>query len=379
MFTATVLLSVAALRVRTAAEWAGAGSALLVLLGLHTFGNLVREQPILVVTCCALAFALAFAATPARWRGVVAAGNLVIAMFIVEIGLLVWVIHASAYLLGRRGLSRPAVVTLSGICAGYFVLRFLVLPAGAPTLFPRDTGFGFSTLGVDELRRDFGSRPLVLYAYNVAASMSSVLFSEPRAGVFQFVARLRDGGLHPWMWTSVLSSLVTTLGLVWFLARSWRDLRGGTLGRGQALAGAACAVIVANAVISYPYSRDVTMSPAGLAYALAVGAMVAAMIERASQARLPWRAVVVALAVVTSCAWAVRTAALTFSLRNTAFVMRNDWVGAETWLQSIGHMPTDAAGLALLQTLKRQALDFEVPNPGVAQQWAEAALGAGDY
>ena len=133
LFAATVLLSVAALRVRSAAEWAGAATALLVLLGLHTFGNLLREQPILVVTCSALAFALAFAETPSRWRDGLAVVNLIVAMFIVEIGLLVWVVHAGAWLCGRRGVSRRALVALSAAFIAYFALRFLVLRAGAPT------------------------------------------------------------------------------------------------------------------------------------------------------------------------------------------------------------------------------------------------------
>ena len=379
LFAATVLLSVAALRVRSAAEWAGAATALLVLLGLHTFGNLLREQPILVVTCSALAFALAFAETPSRWRDGLAVVNLIVAMFIVEIGLLVWVVHAGAWLCGRRGVSRRALAALSAAFITYFALRFLVLRAGAPDMFPRDTGYGFSILGVDDLQRAFGTQPLVLYTYNVMASVGSVLFSEPRGGVFEFMSRFERGGLRPWMWISVMSSAATTAAIGWFLARSrWR---GGVaaMPRAQALAIVAGLVIVANAVISYPYSRDVTMSPAGLGYALAAGVAVSALVERAALMRAPARAGLVALLVVVSSAWAVRTVGLTYSLRTTAFVLRNDWAGVDAWLRVVGRPQTDPRARALVRVLRQQALDFRVTNPVVAQPFAEAWLGTGAY
>ena len=379
MFAATVFLSVSVLRVRTALEFIAAGCSVMVLLGIHTFGNLVREQPILVVTCCALATALAFASRPAWWRDVLAVAALVVAMFIVEIGLLVWVIYVAAWLCGQRGVSRAGLVLATAALAGYFVLRLLVLPSGVPSLFPRDTGFGLAILDTDQLSQRFGDRFLLLYAYNVLASVASVLFAGPRAGVFQFVNRLIHGGLRPWMWINIVSSSVTTLGVAWFLWRGRASLRRLAPSRSQAIVVVAGAVIAANAVISYPYSRDVTMGTAGLAYALAVFPVVVALLVRLESLPRGRRLALAALLFALSSAWAVRVMSLTYTLRVTAFVNRNDWAGAEEWLRRVGRMPTNAEGLALVQTLKTEAISSPVPNPVVAQQYAEAYLGTGSY
>jgi hypothetical protein len=379
MFAATVLLSVAALRVRTVHQFVGASVAVTVLLGLHTFGNLVRELPITVITCCALAMVLAFAERAARWRDVLAVVNLAIAMFFVEIGLVVWVIHVAAYMCGRRGVSRRAIGALTATCAAYFVLRFMVLPAGAPPVFPRDTGIGFSSLDEAQLRDEYAGRRYLVYLYNVAASITSVLFSEPRQGIFQFTRRVLEGETLPWMWLNVLSSLVTTGCLVWFLIRSRMNLRLSMLDRDQAMVVVAAGVLVANAVISYPYSRDVVMSPAGLAYALAAGATTSGLLQRAATMPGIGRGVLVCVLLAASIGWSLRTIGLTYSLRRTAFVNRNDWASVEEWLEQSGRLPSGGAGLALVQQLKRESLAFRVPNPGLSQPSAEKYFGTGVY
>jgi hypothetical protein len=379
MFAVTVLLSVAALRVRTVYQFAGAAMGVTVLLGLHTFGNLVRELPITVVTCCALAVVLAFAERPGRWRDAIAVLNLVVAVFFVEIGLIVWVIHVAAYMCGRRGVSRQAIVALTVVCAGYFVLRFLVLPAGAPPVFPRDTGFGFSNLNESELRGEYASRRYMIYLYNIAASISSVLFSEPRGGIFEFTRRVLAGETRPWMWVNVLSSVVTTTCVLWFLVRSGITRRLSTLDRDQAMILVALAVLVSNAIISYPYSRDVVMSPAGLGYGLAAAVAFSGLLQRAAAMPGFGRTALVGFLLLASLGWSLRTIGLTYSLRRTAFVNRNDWAGVEAWLDQSGRLPAGGPGRALVDQLKRESLAFQVPNPGLAQPDAEDYFGTGTY
>jgi len=379
MFAATVLLWVAALRVRTVYQFAGAAVGVTVLLGLHTFGNLVRELPITVVTCCALAVVLAFMERPARWRDALAVINFVIAVFFVEIGLVVWVVHVAAYLCGRRGVSRGAVVALTAVCAGYFALRFLVLPAGAPPVFPRDTGFGFANLSESELRSEYASHRYAIYLYNIAASILSVLFSEPRGGIFEFTRRVLADETRPWMWVNVLSSAATSVCLLWFLVRRGITLRLSALDRDHAMIVVALAMLASNAVISYPYSRDVVMSPAGLGYALAAAVAIGWLLERAASMPGFRRMAVVGLLLLVSIGWSMRTIGLTYSLRRTAFVNRNDWAGVEEWLNQSGRLPAGGPGRALVEQLKRESLAFRVPNPGLAQPDAEDFFGTGTY
>lgn len=377
MFAVTVLLCVTALRVRTVFDFVGAGVMLVVLLGLHTFTNVLRELPIIVVTSCALAMTLAFAERSNPWRDGLAALNLVVAMFYVEIGLLVWVIHAAAFICGRRGLSRTGLGLVTAVFASYFVLRFLVLPAGAPSLFPRYTGVGFSIVDEEELLRRFGDRAVVIYAYNVFASIASVLFSEPRGGVFQFTRRLLEGELRPWMWLNVVSSMAMTGCVAWFLLSVRPNWRRWVFSREQAMVLVALAVLVANSVISYPYSRDVTMSPGGVCYAIAAGTVISSLLGRAGTLSAAQRAVMTAVVLLISVTWSLRTIALTYTLRTAAFIHRNEWVGAEQWLREVGRFPTDERGVALMRTLRREALSFSIPNPGIAQPYGERYLGSG--
>jgi hypothetical protein len=377
MFAVTVLLCVTALRVRTVFDFVGAGVMLVVLLGLHTFTNVLRELPIIPVTSCALAMTLAFTERPSPWRDGLAALNLVVAMFYVEIGLLVWVIHTAAFICGGRGLSRAGLGVMTAVFAAYFVLRFLVLPAGAPSLFPRYTGVGFSVVDEEELLRRFGDRAIVIYAYNVVASIASVLFSEPRGGVFQFTRRLLEGELRPWMWLNVVSSLAMTGCVAWFLISMRPNWRRWAFGREQAIVLVALAVLVANAVISYPYSRDVTMSPGGVCYAIAAGTVVSSLLSRAGAFSAAQRALMTAVLLLISVTWSLRTIALTYTLRTAAFIHRNEWVGAEQWLRDVGRFPADERGVVLVQTLRREALSFRVPNPGIAQPYGERYLGNG--
>ena len=97
------------------------------------------------------------------------------------------------------------------LVAGYFALRFLLLDVGAPGLSERSSGFGFSVMDPQELDARFGQNPLPFYAYNVLSALSSLLFAEPRAGVWR-------------MTSSVLAGEATLAGFVGVVASA-----GGTL------------------------------------------------------------------------------------------------------------------------------------------------------
>ena len=176
------------------------------------------------------------------------------------------------------------------------------------------------------------------------------------------------------MWLNVTSSGVLTGSVVWFLVRFRGCWRRWVFTRAQAIVVVALLVVLANAVISYPYSRDVTMSPAGLCYALAAGMAVSGLLQGVGDLSAPRRAVVAAVVVLISATWSVRTIAQTYTLRTAAFVHRNEWVGAEEWLKRVGRPPADERGVALVRTLRRQAISMTVPNPALAQPYAERYL-----
>ena len=89
----------------------------------------------------------------------------------------------------------------------------------------------FERLDPSELERRFGDRRVVFYAYNVAASLVSVLFSEPHDGLFVATRAWRGDDVHPAPYLTVLSSLAMTILMAWAAFTWWR--------RGSTLAGAA--------------------------------------------------------------------------------------------------------------------------------------------
>ena len=71
--------------------------------------------------------------------------------------------------------------------------------------FYAGTGFGFDVIDVVTQHDRFGAFPILFYGYNAASALLTVLASEPRGGVFEFVERLwQEGpGPAPWQWVNV--------------------------------------------------------------------------------------------------------------------------------------------------------------------------------
>jgi uncharacterized PurR-regulated membrane protein YhhQ (DUF165 family) len=119
------------------------------------------------------------------------------------------------------------------------------------------------------------------------------------------------------------------------------------------------AVLAANALISFPYTKNVIMSPAGVFFSLAVFAAARQWFERAAASRLV--ATVVIFAVLT-CGWAYRVAGNHYNLRRTAAEQRAVWVTVDTWLdrQRIALVSPEAQ--ALRDALRADALSNH-PTP----------------
>ncbi len=224
-----IVLFVHLVRPRTALDAALVPLSLAVLIGAHTFVPMVREAfPIngfLTMAVCCVAVATLALRERSRWYW----DLLAIALFVgsvltVESGVLVWVICVSAYALGARGVSRRAVLAMTACLVTYLVARAFVLDVGTPTLAERASGFGFGILEPSDLTARFEGRAWPFYAYNVVSSISTVLFAEPKGGVWRFVYELTTGTIHPWSAVSVVSSTAATALVTWFLwTRSGSD------------------------------------------------------------------------------------------------------------------------------------------------------------
>lgn len=360
---------------RSLAAAAAVPLGLAALVGGHTFAWTLREAyPIntflTIVLCCAAAANLAFA--PRRWWSDGAAVLLLaFAVLTVESGVLVWVILACGYVIGLRGVSRSGVIVATAMLAGYFVLR-ASLDVGVPGLLEREAGFGFSRRSGEELQAMFGDNPLPFYAYNLAASFSSVLASEPRDGVWRLVRAAAAGEAHVPAIVGVVATTLASCVIGWFAWTRRGDWMAGELGRRDRIVLLFAAVLIANAAISYAYTKDVIMSPAGFFFAAALLAAASELFESLARRRDAGggarAAAAWAMVAVLSFTWAVRVVGVHAALAATAVNVREQWAHADDWIaRRIG--PLDAHGVSLKRRLQDDAIVRFPARPPLRDEW----------
>jgi len=346
------------MRVETGAELAAAILATLVLFGLHTFDGLVREaHPINSF----LTIALAVVATlnlsmgePRWWRDAAALAIFLLSILTLESGVLVAAALVAGRVTGLKGVSWTGAGATALALALYLVLRFTVFDAGAPGLSERPSGFGFRTLEPAELTARFASNPWPFYAYNVLASLVSVLAAEPRGGVWYAVQGLAAGQMWPpWLLINVAASLLASGLVLWSVPGALRRWIGRTATARDRLLLASLAVLAGNAVVSFGYTKDVIMSAGGVCFALAVYAATATTL--AARGRTAPRAAYVVVAVALSL-WTVRAAALPVRLERQAALVRQEWQGVQGWLERQHIAAATPEARALVTRLRRSAL-----------------------
>ena len=345
------------------------------LIGIHTFAGTVTEAfPInaymTILLCCFLAADLALG-PPRWWRDVSAAALFVFSALSVESGLLVAVVLVAAYAAGARGVSLRGLVSVLALTAGYFVLRFVVLDVGAPELSGHSSGFGFSAREPSELVAMFSGRVLVFYAHNVVTSFLSVLLSEPRGGIWVATRGIVQGDPSVASIVNVVASslaLVAIVSYAWHRRSEWRARR---FTRGDRLVIVFIAVLLANAAISYVYTKDVILSPAGAFFAVALTVATSDLLERTSRATTLRRGGAAVLVCALSSAWAFRAVGIHMGLRHAGMVIRNEWVYVDDWLEKQHGVPTGPATIELKRHLQNDAIWKHPARPIVLGDWVE--------
>lgn len=366
-------LFVGLLRVRRAQDAAVVPLGLAALIGMHTFGGTIREAfPIntfmTILLCCYAAAELAIGA--ARWwRDAAAAVLFVFAALTVETGLLVGVIFVVARIAGAKGVSNKGIAVQVALMGMYFVLRFAVLGVGTPGLAERSSGFGFSTVDPRDLIARFGGNPLPFYGYNVATSFLSLLLSEPSAGVWRVTRRWLAGEASVLNLVSVATSAAATalIGLyAWRRRAGWRARR---FDADDQLVIVFVALAMANAVLSYAYTKDVILSPAGAFYALAFAVAVRHWLAAASRGTALRAVAAGAVLCALSSGWAFRAVAAQLDLRRAAEAVRVEWVHVDVWMRDQGVTPTTAGHRALVRQLQEDAVFTHPARPSLSGAW----------
>lgn len=375
LIVALILLFVRALGMTSMTEAVAAAVALTVLTGLHTFLSFLREAfpinhflEIAVLTLVALNLSLS---RGGWWVDLLAGITFTVAALTLESGVLVWVVVAAAWVVGLRGVSTRGVIVVTALLAGYFLLRFWYLDTGLPSLTERTSGYFLERLEPDEIQKRFGDRAMTFYAYNLGASLLSLLFAEPRDGLFVATRAWLQNDVHPQAYLSVASSAAMTLlmacaAIGW--VRSWRQDRP-ALDRPVRLAIVAVLVMGANVALSFSYAKDDIIALGGVFYAIAAYAAVRAVLAYAQAGGVIRAALISAMVLVLASAWAMRSSGVHHVMNEHAFRTRNDWAELPLRWQQEGRWPKKAEQLALIERLRRDALESPVPNPQMLPEW----------
>jgi hypothetical protein len=372
---ALLALFVALTRPRTRSDVMALAFGMVVLTGMHTFTGMIWEAyPInhyLEIAVLTLA-ACWVVTTRGGWCADLAlAVMFAVAALILESGLLVWVVVAGARLVGMRGASWRSAGLTTALLLGYVYLRFWYLDVGTPGLSDRSTGFGFARLERPEVMARFGDTPLILYGYNVVSSILSLLFSEPRGGVWLALHRWLNGALTPPTVVNVLSSTGATAligAFIWSRRRAWMSRR---FERPDQLMILSLLLVAANSTISFAYTKDDVLSTGGVFYALA--AFIAASSALGWIGRVPRTMVAIPLIVLCtllSAAWASRAVGLHHRAFYMAYTVRYEWAEVDQWLDEQRVTPTSAEGIALVDQLRSNAIESPVVNDFFLPRWA---------
>jgi len=367
-----IALFVAAVRVRTWPDLVAFTFAFPVLLGIHTFLSMLLEAfPVnhfAEVGVCALVLFVLAQHQPRWFVPVVASVLLALSLSVIESGAMVWVTVICCAVAGLRGINRTTVVATTVVFVGYLLLRH-VLEISSPGVGGHGSGFGDRFYSPEELAQRFGAHPLGFMIYNVTGGLASLLFAEPRQGVYALLAASREGEMHPVVLINVISSSATTALLIWYAVARLPRSRSAWSDADRTFV-AACTAFIVNAAFNAVYIKDEIMSPAGLFYAIAAFVAVRALIDSLPSRTLAATALATCVLTAVAALWTFRAAGVHYQLRYDAFTTRNDWVEV---LRPDKHddWPEDPVELGLTERLRAEAINRRTTSPSFMPRWTD--------
>jgi hypothetical protein len=165
----------------------------------------------------------------------------------------------------------------------------------------------------------------------------------------------------------VATSLMTTGLIAW---AAWRRLRDRTWDDAGRMMVIFAAVLLANAALSFAYTKDEIVSIAGAFYALAVYGVVRGLLMATRNSGPGTKVACAVLLCVLSTGWTFRAVGVHVFLRSQAIKQQSDWVPLPYARQRSGDWPEDPAAQQLILQLRRQAIALPVPNTRVDEpEW----------
>lgn len=359
------------LKPRTLLDWASALVAVNVLVGMPGFRDNL-ELPLLM-TLVGMLFALAAWILLERdhrvWHAPLLVALVALAVGYKEQGLVLVPLVVAAWWAGAPGVRASTAAAVTILAGAYLAMRFSTTGAWRP--FEQDVGLGFSTIAASDAAERFGAFPYWIYAYNAAATIGNILFSEPTGGTFQFLRGVVEDGPYAWEVSHVFGSTATTVLLGWWAVRTWRRDPPGQRSPESRLAVALVVAVAASGALGFNYSRDRLGGMAVVFYALASYHAVRAIGAGIAPARRARAAAGLALALL-SASWQARAIGTVDSVRERALNSYRHWIAdrAEIRLSHAG----EERYLRIFEAMAPQGL-APVPERRARYEWLDDVIG----
>lgn len=371
---ALVVLVVAYFRPRTLLDAALATFAIAVLLGSPALRDNLEIPLLMTLVAMPLAVALWMLVECEHrwWHGMAIVALVVLAVGFKEQGLVFAPLIVVAWWGGAPGVSRRTMLAVVALTAAYLAGRFSTRGTWQP--FEQAIALGFTTIEAADANARFGNGPVPIYAYNVLATMASLLFGEPTSGEFRAVYSVLYGRLQSWQVIQVLSSTALTGVIVWWavqlIRRDWKGQRWTAESR---LCAAFVVALVASGALGFNYSRERLGGMALVFYAMAAYCAVGAWVRSA------WTGAAVRVAVTSVSVALLATAWQTRALGTIDYACgkseksQREWMTAPHERRVFGEV--SPAYLSIFEALKEQGLDPSAARRYPLPDWAAELLG----
>jgi hypothetical protein len=335
----------------------GAALAITCLVGLHSsramFIVVPVNAPSMGVIVLLLAAVLAINAPTPRYDWLFLPLT-ACALLLLESGIVLAPLLVVLRLMNAPGVSWRGATLAAAATVGYVAVR--QMGAGGLPLVYTETGFGLGTPSIQELATRFEDAVWMFWLYNSAATLFTVLFSEPRGGTFVFVRSLLEGGAPTWMWLHVLSSTLTTAAIVVALKVARPTPRD------KLLIAVGVVLLLGGSALGFMYTRDRIALTAGLGYVVLVFVAFSHFLDRVPAAAPGVRVALTAAVLSLAALWTGRAIETSFQLRDAA------WDFHMEWKARFGDQPAGSPG-SVAEQLRAATLTRPPADPRADPAW----------
>jgi hypothetical protein len=199
----------------------------------------------------------------------------------------------------------------------------------------------------------------------------TVLFAEPRGGVWRLVAGFFAGTFTPWHLINVAVSTGTTAVIGWYVARRMRSWLHRRFDDGDRLVVLFLVILVANAGLCMVYVKDVIMSPAGTLYAMAAFVAIRSLLPAPALALRKTSVVPILIVTLLAAGWGWRMLGIHYNLRARAETSRTEWAYEDLW-ETVNNVTIDTPQAASLKKTLMDDAIWRRPVPShLDLGWAE--------